>query len=102
MPQNANQLSEPFDTMTDDLSATVFSGQRTVHAPPLEPPGELKPNMRLKMGGLEFPAVLPVDAGENLRRAVAAHAPVAWTHIKMLGKCGFSDEKLRDVLGILL
>ena len=101
MPQRANQLSEPLDAITDALSATVFSDQRTVHAP-LDLPGELKPNTRIKMGVLEFPAALPADARENLRRADAAHAPAAWTRINMFGECGFSDEKLRDVLGILL
>ena len=61
MPQRANQLSEPLDVITDALSATVLSDQRTVHAP-LYLPGELKPNTRIKMGGLEFPAALPADA----------------------------------------
>ena len=38
---------------------------------------------------------------ENLRRAIAHHAPAAWAHINMLGEYDFSDEKLRDALGIL-
>ena len=41
------------------------------------------------------------ETRENLRRAIAAHAPVAWAHINMLGEYDFSDEKLRDVIGIL-
>ena len=41
------------------------------------------------------------ETRENLRRAVAAHAPAAWAHINMLGEYDFSDEKLRDALGIL-
>ena len=38
---------------------TVFSGQRTVQAPPLSLPDPLKPNARLKMDGLKFLALLP-------------------------------------------
>ncbi|XAT59615.1 Tn3 family transposase [Rhodobacteraceae bacterium Araon29] len=41
------------------------------------------------------------ETKENLRRAIAAHAPMAWAHINMLGEYDFSDEKLRDNLGIL-
>ena len=41
------------------------------------------------------------ETKENLRRAIAAHAPMAWAHINMLGEYDFSDEKLRDALGIL-
>ena len=37
---------------------------------------------------------------ENLRRAIALHAPAVWAHINMLGEYDFSDEKLRDALGI--
>ena len=62
MPQYANQLLEPLDPTMDTLSPTVFSDQRTVHAPPLELPDELKPNTRLKMDGLEFLAALPAEA----------------------------------------
>ena len=40
-------------------------------------------------------------ARDDLRRAIAAHAPMAWAHINMLGEYDFSDEKLRDALGIL-
>ena len=41
------------------------------------------------------------ETKENLRRAIATHAPMAWAHINMLGEYDFSDEKLRDNLGIL-
>ena len=41
------------------------------------------------------------EARENLRRAIAAHAPMAWAHINMLGEYDFSEEKLRDSVGIL-
>ena len=41
------------------------------------------------------------ESREILRRAIAAHAPMAWAHINMLGEYDFSDEKLRDTLGIL-
>ena len=56
MPRKAQQPVEPADT------ATVFSGQRTVQAPPLALPDALKPNTRLKMDGLEFLAMLPAEA----------------------------------------
>ena len=41
------------------------------------------------------------ETRENLLRVIAAHAPMAWAHINMLGEYDFSDEKLRDTLGIL-
>jgi hypothetical protein len=41
------------------------------------------------------------ETRENLRRTIAAHAPMAWAHINMLGEYDFSDDKLRDALGIL-
>ncbi|OSP53704.1 Tn3 family transposase [Pseudoruegeria sp. SK021] len=42
-----------------------------------------------------------VDARENLLRQIAAHSPMSWAHINMLGEYDFSEEKLRDTLGIL-
>ncbi len=62
MPRKAQKLIEPIDTTMDTLTATVFSGQRTIHAPPLALPPALKPNARLKMDGLEFLSLLPTDA----------------------------------------
>lgn len=41
------------------------------------------------------------ETKENLRRTIAAHAPMAWAHINMLGEYDFSENKLRDALGIL-
>lgn len=41
------------------------------------------------------------EARKNLIRAIAAHVPMTWAHINMLGEYDFSDEKLRDTLGIL-
>ena len=41
------------------------------------------------------------EARENLLRVIEEHAPMAWTHINMLGEYDFSDEKLRDAIGIL-
>ena len=38
---------------------------------------------------------------ENLMRFIEAHSPVAWAHINLLGEYDFSDEKLRDSVGIL-
>lgn len=41
------------------------------------------------------------QARENLLRLIAAHSPMSWAHINMLGEYDFSEEKLRDTLGIL-
>ena len=43
------------------------------------------------------------DAGarESLLNLIAAHSPMSWAHINMLGEYDFSEEKLRDTLGIL-
>lgn len=37
----------------------------------------------------------------NIRRMIATHSPMSWAHINMLGEYDFSEEKLRDSLGIL-
>ena len=42
-----------------------------------------------------------VEAREALLRRIASHSPMAWAHINMLGEYDFSDEKLRDSVGIL-
>ena len=41
------------------------------------------------------------EARENLRQLIASHSPMSWAHINMLGEYDFSDEKLKDALGIL-
>jgi len=41
------------------------------------------------------------EAREALLRQIVAHSPMAWAHINMLGEYDFSDEKLRDSVGIL-
>ncbi len=65
MPRKAEQLIEPIDTTMDTLTATVFSNQRTVQAPPVSLPKALTPNSRIKMDGITFlsllsEAVIPV------------------------------------------
>lgn len=42
-----------------------------------------------------------LETRDHLRRMIAAHSPMSWTHINMLGEYDFSDEKLRDSVGIL-
>ena len=42
------------------------------------------------------------ETRDNLLRAIAADAPVAWAHINLLEEYHFAEEKLKDVLGILL
>jgi hypothetical protein len=32
---------------------------------------------------------------------IATHAPMTWAHINMLGEYDFSEEKLKDSVGIL-
>ena len=41
------------------------------------------------------------EARHNLLRLIAAHSPMSWAHINMLGEYDFSEEKLQDTLGIL-
>ena len=41
------------------------------------------------------------EARENLLRIIATHSPISWAHINMLGEYDFSEEKLRDSIGIL-
>ena len=41
------------------------------------------------------------EARDNLLRLIAAHSPMSWAHINMLGEYDFSEEKLRDTLGII-
>ncbi|MBM0745593.1 hypothetical protein JOY44_29680 (plasmid) [Phormidium sp. CLA17] len=36
----------------------------------------------------------------EIRAAVANHAIISWEHINLLGEYDFSDEKLRDSVGI--
>jgi len=62
MPRKAQPFVEPIDATMDTLTAAVFSGQRTVYAPPLELPATLKPNTRLKMDGSEFLSMLPAGS----------------------------------------
>ncbi|MDB9706969.1 Tn3 family transposase [Planktotalea frisia] len=40
-------------------------------------------------------------ARKNLLCLIASHSPMSWAHINMLGEYDFSEEKLRDTLGIL-
>ena len=41
------------------------------------------------------------EAKEKLLGKIVAHSPMAWAHINMLGEYDFSDEKLKDSVGIL-
>lgn len=41
------------------------------------------------------------ETKENLLRQISAHSPMSWAHINMLGEYDFSEEKLKDTLGIL-
>lgn len=41
------------------------------------------------------------EARQHLLRLIAAHSPMSWAHINMLGEYDFSEEKLKDTLGIL-
>ena len=41
------------------------------------------------------------EARASLRGVIAAHSPMSWAHVNMLGEYDFSDEKLKDSIGIL-
>ena len=41
------------------------------------------------------------ETRKMLLRTIATHSPMSWAHINMLGEYDFSDEKLRDSIGIL-
>ena len=41
-----------------------------------------------------------LESREALRQAVANGSVVSWQHINLLGEYDFSDEKLRDSVGI--
>lgn len=41
------------------------------------------------------------EARETLLQTIAAHSPMSWAHINMLGEYDFSEEKLRDSIGVL-
>jgi TnpA family transposase len=41
------------------------------------------------------------EAKENLLHMMATHSPMAWAHINLLGEYDFSEEKLKDSVGIL-
>ena len=62
MLRKATQTVEPIDASLDTLPSTVFSGQRTILAPDIGLPQDMKPNSRLKMDGLEFLSKIPPDA----------------------------------------
>ncbi len=42
-----------------------------------------------------------VEAKENLLHMMATRSPMAWAHINLLGEYDFSEEKLKDSVGIL-
>ena len=41
------------------------------------------------------------ETRKNILRLIATRSPMSWAHINMLGEYDFSEEKLRDALGIL-
>jgi hypothetical protein len=48
----------------------------------------------LKLVSLDWPV-------PDFSTLIAARSPMSWAHINMLGEYDFSEEKLRDTLGIL-
>ena len=48
---------------------------------------------------LQGPDTAPTAVAE-IRAAVANHSVISWGHINLLGEYDFSDEKLRDSVGI--
>ena len=55
-------MSEPAGATPDKPRATVYSGERTIEAPPLLLPEALVPDTRLRMDGREFLSLLPEAA----------------------------------------
>ncbi len=45
--------------------------------------------------------ITDAEAKESLMSMVATHSPMTWAHINMRGEYDFSDEKLKDFIGIL-
>lgn len=45
--------------------------------------------------------LIDLEARENLLRMITTHSPMTWAHINMLGEYDFSEEKLKDSVGIL-
>lgn len=45
--------------------------------------------------------LIDLEARENLLRMITIHSPMTWAHINMLGEYDFSEEKLKDSVGIL-
>lgn len=41
------------------------------------------------------------ESRDHILKLIAAHSPMSWAHINMLGEYDFSDEKLKDSVGIL-
>jgi len=39
---------------------------------------------------------------ERLLSAISNHSPMSWAHINLLGEYDFSDENLKDSVGIQL
>ena len=63
MPRSAVQPAEEPDQSVPELrSATVYSGRRTIEAPVIDLPPDMKPNTRLRMDGLEFLSKIPSGA----------------------------------------
>ena len=42
-----------------------------------------------------------LETTHKIRNMMAVHSPMSWAHINMLVEYDFSDEKLKDSLGIL-
>ncbi len=59
MPRPATREIDP--TSMDRLTASVFSGERTIRPPVITLPPALKLNTRLKMDGLQLLSQLPLD-----------------------------------------
>lgn len=45
--------------------------------------------------------IIDQEAKDNLLQIIARHSPMSWAHINMLGEYYFSEEKLKDSVGIL-
>ena len=41
------------------------------------------------------------DTKKDMLRTITKRSPMSWAHVNMLGEYDFSDEKLRDLVGII-
>jgi hypothetical protein len=49
----------------------------------------------------QFEKCATQDTKKDMLRTITKRSPMSWAHVNMLGEYDFSDEKLRDLVGII-